>query len=39
MKILHHKATWFAIGFAVAYFAYPYYAPMIPFGPGKAGGS
>lgn len=37
-KVLNHKATWFVLGAAVMYFAFPYVAPMIPFGPGKSQG-
>lgn len=28
--ILHHKATWFLLGAAAMYFAYPYVRGVIP---------
>ena len=36
-SILSHKATWFVLGAAAMYFAYPYVASMIPFGQKQGG--
>lgn len=31
-SILSHRATWFVLGVAAMYFAYPYVSSVIPFG-------